>query len=92
MHQSRKGSAIESIANIIIGYFVAIGSQIIIFPLFNIHIPLSENFIIGGYFTVVSLIRSYTLRRVFTKRKVFPKREVVTIQGKMEVGVAAKNL
>ncbi len=39
--------------------------QILIFPLFNIYIPISDNIKIGVLFTVVSLVRSYALRRLF---------------------------
>lgn len=70
MRQSRKHSFIESIVNVVIGYGVAVGSQIIIFPFFNIHVPLSDNILIGIWFTVISIIRSYLLRRFFTKRKI----------------------
>ena len=63
--QSRKHSAIESVANVAIGYGIAVLAQIVIFPVFNIHIPLSDNLLIGVFFTIVSLIRSYCLRRLF---------------------------
>lgn len=65
--QSRKGSAIESVANVLIGYSIAVGAQMVIFPLFNVHIAHSQHFLMGGLFTVVSLIRSYVLRRVFNQ-------------------------
>jgi len=65
--QTKIQSLIESISNVLIGYLVSVGSQIIIFPMFNIHIPLSDNFMIGLWFTVVSLIRSYVIRRFFNK-------------------------
>lgn len=67
MGQTKTQSFIESILNILIGYGVATGSQIIMFPWFDIHIPLSDNFIIGFYFTVISLVRSYLVRRLFNK-------------------------
>ena len=66
--QSKKYSFIESLTNVVIGYLVAVGSQIIIFPFFGINIPISDNFLIGMWFTVISIIRSYTLRRLFTKK------------------------
>jgi hypothetical protein len=58
---------IESIVNIAIGYGVALLSQLAIFPMFNIHIPLSDNIAIGAWFTLISLIRSYCIRRLFNK-------------------------
>lgn len=68
MEQSKLGSLIESLANIVIGYVVAILSQILIFPLVGIHVPLSTNLMIGVYFTAISLVRSYALRRWFNAR------------------------
>ena len=63
--QSKKHSIIESCTNIIIGYFVALGSQLIILPSFDVHITFKENLLMGVYFTLISLTRSYVLRRVF---------------------------
>jgi hypothetical protein len=63
--QSRLGSFVESLANVAIGYGVAVGAQLIIFPLFGVVIPLSSNLLIGIIFTLVSLVRSYFLRRFF---------------------------
>jgi len=65
MMQTRIQSAIESGANVLVGYFVALASQLVLFPLFDIHIPLTSNLWIGVWFTVISLIRSYVLRRWF---------------------------
>ena len=67
MSQSRKHSAFEAVANVVIGYVVAITAQMLIFPLFGIHIPASEHLAIGLLFTVVSLARSYALRRLFNR-------------------------
>ena len=67
--QSKKFSFFESISNVIIGYIVALLSQIIIFPFFDIYISLEKNIYIGLWFTGISIFRSYTLRRVFNKIK-----------------------
>lgn len=66
--QSKLNSFIESLTNILIGYIIAILSQLAIFPLFSINIPLSDNLLIGLYFTLISLIRSYIIRRYFNKK------------------------
>ena len=58
MAQSRRGSMVEAIVNVLVGYLVAVGAQIAIFPLFGVHLPVSDNLTIGLLFTVVSLIRS----------------------------------
>jgi len=65
MKQSRAMSFIEAIANVVIGYTVAVSTQILIFPMFGLHTSLSQNLKLGAAFTVVSILRSYVLRRLF---------------------------
>lgn len=68
MQQSKLGSLIESTANIVIGYVIALLSQLAVFPMFGIHIPISTNIAITTRFMVIGLIRSYVLRRRFNAR------------------------
>jgi len=65
MKQSRTMSLMESVANVIVGYGVAVVTQILIFPIFGLHTTLAENLKMGAVFTVVSIARSFALRRVF---------------------------
>lgn len=65
MTQSRRMSAVEAVANVAVGYGVAIATQVAVFPLFGLQASLGDNLAIGAVFTVVSLVRSYLLRRVF---------------------------
>ena len=67
--QTKLQSAIESVSNVVVGFGVAILSQILVFPMFDIHVPLSSNFMIGAWFTAISLIRTYVLRRWFNNLK-----------------------
>ena len=67
MSQSRTMSLVESIANMLIGFGVAVATQIAIFPLFGLRTTLPENLAMGAIFTVVSIARSYCLRRVFER-------------------------
>lgn len=66
--QTKKHSIIESICNVAIGYVVALLSQILVFPLFDIHVGIGANIKIGLWFTAISILRSYILRRLFTWR------------------------
>lgn len=68
MNQSRVASLAESVMNVLIGYGVALASQLVIFPMFGIHLPLSDNLAIGAWFTLISLVRSYAIRRWFNAR------------------------
>jgi hypothetical protein len=65
MSQSRRWSFFESCVNVAVGYGVAVAAQVAIFPVFGIRVSLADNLLIGAFFTVVSIARSYALRRVF---------------------------
>ena len=64
MSQSRTMSLVESLANVIVGYGVAVVTQILIFPQFGWNPTLAQNMRIGAVFTAVSLARSFTVRRL----------------------------
>ena len=65
MKQSKQMSLLESLTNVAIGYGVAVSAQIMVFPMFGLDVPLSDNLAIGAIFTGISIVRSFTLRRVF---------------------------
>jgi hypothetical protein len=67
MKQSRAMSLVEAVANVVVGYAVAVVTQILIFPIFGLHTTLAQNLKMGAVFTVVSVARSYVLRRVFER-------------------------
>jgi hypothetical protein len=58
-------SLVEAITNVIVGYGVAVATQILIFPIFGLHTTLAQNLQMGLLFTGVSIIRSFLLRRLF---------------------------
>jgi len=68
MTQTKKMSLIESTTNVVVGYFLAVATQLIFFPLFGIKINLTSNLELGIIFLLVSLARSYILRRFFNGR------------------------
>ncbi len=65
MKQSRLMSLVEAVANVALGYGVAVITQILIFPIFGLHTTLAQNLKMGAIFTMVSIARSFALRRVF---------------------------
>ena len=65
MKQSRVMSLVEAGASVFVGYGVAVGTQILIFPIFGLHTTLAQNLKLGAIFTVVSIARSFALRRLF---------------------------
>ena len=68
MTQSRKDSLRESITNVVVGYLVALLSQIAFFNIIGLSVKLTDNLVLGVWFTVISLVRSYALRRYFNSK------------------------
>lgn len=66
--QSRTMSFVEAATNVVVGYGVAVATQMIVFPWFGMHATIDQNLMIGMIFTVLSLARSYVLRRVFNRQ------------------------
>ena len=58
-------SLVEAVANVVVGFCMAVATQMAVFPLFGIQVTLSANVVIGAVFTITSIARSYLLRRLF---------------------------
>lgn len=67
MSQSPRASLVEAVANVTIGYVVAVATQAVAFPMFGVDVPASSHLGIGAIFVAVSLVRSYVLRRIFNR-------------------------
>lgn len=70
MKQSRGMSMLESIVNVLVGYGVAVVTQMLVFPAFGLNATLEQNLQMGALFTLVSIARSFALRRVFEAMRV----------------------
>ena len=64
-----RSDVLESIIDVGSGFFLSIIIQITIFPLFDLHPTIFENFQIALIFTLVSMTRSALWRRFFRKKK-----------------------
>lgn len=78
MKQSRAMSLVEATANVVVGYGVAVATQILIFPIFGLHTTLAQNLKMGAVFTVVSIARSIALRRLFEAKRL-PKPQKIDL-------------
>ena len=63
--QSRRMSLVEAVANVIVGYGIAVLTQLTVFPWFGLPARIGDALAIGLIFTGVSLVRSYALQRLF---------------------------
>jgi len=72
--QSKKGSLTESVISTGIGMGVSLTTQLVIFPLYGIHIDFHQNLQILAIFTVISIARQYFVRRLFNRIAVHENR------------------
>lgn len=72
--QPRRMSLVESIANVVVGFGIAVLTQIAVFPIFGLQVSLADNLVIGLIFTLVSIARSFALRRMFEEFRVRAER------------------
>ena len=65
--QSRLMSLIEALANVVVGFWLAVIAQMLVIPLFGLSVSFGQNLAIATLFTGVSLIVSVGsgLRRGF---------------------------
>ena len=67
--QSKRGSIIESVANVLVGLIISFTIQLVLYPLLDIPVSINQNIIITLVFFVASFLRSYLLRRLFNRMK-----------------------
>jgi len=70
MKQSPRMSFYEATANVVIGYGLALATQILVFPVFGLIATFDQNLKLGLVFTGVSLMRSFVMRRLFETLRV----------------------
>lgn len=67
MSQPRRMALDEAGINVLVGFGLAVVTQIVVFPWFGLPPRLMDALELGGIFTVVSLARGYRLRRLFER-------------------------
>ena len=60
-------SLVETLVNVAVGFLISLMSQIVIFHAYDVRLSLGDNVAITLWFTVISVVRSYTIRRVFNQ-------------------------
>lgn len=67
MTQTRKQSAIETVAGVAIGFVVSVSASAVVYPLFGHAFTLGQNVGITVIFTILSIARGYAVRRLFNR-------------------------
>jgi hypothetical protein len=63
--QSRTMSFVESITIVLVGFLLAVLTQVTLFPMLDLQVSVADNLQIGMIFTAISIVRSFALRRLF---------------------------
>ncbi len=63
-------SLMEAVTNVVVGFGIALLTQLLLFPTLGVHLETRQNVFIAAVFTAVSLIRSFVLRRTFEALRV----------------------
>lgn len=69
MSQSKKASFAEALINTVVGYGISVATYAIVMPLLGYDTSLTQNVILVGIFSAISIARNYVIRRVFAKRE-----------------------
>ena len=67
--QSKKQSLIESLTSVGIGWLIGVILNMLVLPLFDYDVSLTDGVLISIIFTAVSVIRSYIIRRWFNSKE-----------------------
>ena len=78
MRQSRLMSLVEAAANVVVGYGIAVLTQMAVFPLFGLRATISQNLAIGAIFSALCRARHKT---VYAERMI--------MRSRLGVGVAS---
>jgi len=65
--QSRTMSFVEAVTNVVVGFGLALLTQVLVFSMFGLAVTFDQHVSIAMIFTLVSLARGYVLRRLFER-------------------------
>lgn len=77
MKQDRIDSFFEAVTNTAVGFVISLITWYFVADAMDIPVTWSQNLIITGIFTVVSIIRGYVLRRIFDGRTIWQEMKYV---------------
>ena len=67
--QSKKESLIETLTSVFVGWLIGVILNMLVLPLFDYDVSLTDGVLISIIFTAVSVIRSYIIRRWFNSKE-----------------------
>ena len=66
--QTKRQSLIETLTSVFVGWLIGVILNMLVLPLFDYDVSLTDGVLISIIFTAVSVIRSYIIRRWFNSK------------------------
>ena len=67
--QTKRQSLIETLTSVFVGWLIGVILNMLVLPLFNYDVNLTDGVLISIIFTAVSVVRSYVVRRFFNSKE-----------------------
>ena len=67
--QTKKQSLIETLTSVFVGWLIGGILNMLVLPIFDYDVSLTDGVLISIIFTAVSVIRSYVIRRWFNSKE-----------------------
>ena len=67
--QTKRQSMIETLTSVFVGWIIGVILNMLILPIFDYDVSLTDGVLISIIFTAVSVIRSYVIRRWFNTKE-----------------------
>ena len=67
--QTKRQSLIETLTSVFVGWLIGVILNLLVLPLFDYNVSLTDGVLISIIFTAVSVIRSYIIRRWFNSKE-----------------------
>ena len=67
--QTKRESFIETITSVFVGWAIGVILNMLVLPLFDYDVNLTDGVLISIIFTAVSVIRGYVIRRWFNSKE-----------------------
>ena len=67
--QTKRQTLIETLTSVFVGWLIGVILNMLVLPLFDYNVSLTDGVLISIIFTAVSVIRSYIIRRWFNSKE-----------------------
>ena len=67
--QTKRQSRIETLTSVFVGWLIGVILNMLVLPLFDYNITVTDSLLVSLIITVVSVVRGYLIRRFFNSKE-----------------------